>query len=81
LSYDGTGNLFVTDLDNSTVRRVEIATGRVVMVLGQPGQRILRFGPSSLARLNSPVGIAILAPDLFAISDANENTLALARGQ
>jgi hypothetical protein len=88
LSYDGTGNLFVTDsgspgirAGNGTVRRVEVATGRVVTILGQPGQRVLRFGPSSFARLNSPVGIAVLAPNLFAISDRAENTIVLARGQ
>jgi len=73
---DGQGSLYVADSHNSTIRKVELATGRVTTVVGRAGQAGVR--PGSLpARLNNPTGLALLPNGQMLIVDSAENSILL----
>jgi sugar lactone lactonase YvrE len=78
LAYDGSRYLFAGEYD--LIRRVEIATGEVTTVIGQSGQRGLRTGPLSQARLNAPQGLTVLPGLGLAISSYFENSILIATG-
>jgi sugar lactone lactonase YvrE len=74
---DTSGNLYVADSGNATVRKLTPA-GVVTTVVGAPGQAAVVLGelPGELSR---PYGLALLGPDTLAISDANENAILVAQ--
>jgi len=72
LALDGEGGLFVSE--SNTIRRIDLATGAVSTVLGQPGIRGVKLGAPP-ARLNQPAGLALIGPGLLAIVDQAENVL------
>jgi len=57
IASDGSGNVFVADSDNLTIRKVVIATGEVTTLAGSPGQTGSRDGVGTAARFNFPQGI------------------------
>jgi sugar lactone lactonase YvrE len=59
LALDGRGNLYVTDLHNGTVRKVQLSSGSITTVVGSPGQHGVRLGPLP-AGLNMPSVVAVL---------------------
>ncbi|EOD12245.1 hypothetical protein EMIHUDRAFT_44143, partial [Emiliania huxleyi CCMP1516] len=59
------GALFVTDLDNDKIRRVEVATGSVTTIAGS-GQVGGADGVGDAAQFDNPAGIAI-SPDSTAL--------------
>jgi cysteine-rich repeat protein len=65
------GELFVTDTDNHTIRRVVISSGAVTTIAGQAGSNALTDGTGSAARFNSPRGIAADAQSLYVADFAN----------
>ncbi|MFL5417413.1 MAG: hypothetical protein ACJ78Y_15530, partial [Myxococcales bacterium] len=59
-------------------RKIDLATGAVSTVVGQPG--IAGVKPGALpARLNQPGGIAVLGPGRLIVADGAENVLLAAR--
>ncbi len=74
LASDDTGNLFVADAWNSTIRKVVIATGEVSTLAGSPGQWGSADGVGAAARLQYPQALASdNAGNLFATD--GENTI------
>jgi len=67
LSIDATGNLYVADRSNSTVRKVTPA-GTVTTVLGTAGQPGVVLG--NAPGLNLPESVVVLAPGRIAIVDS-----------
>jgi hypothetical protein len=57
LASDGTGNLFVADSKNHTLRKVVTATGVVTTVAGVAGSPGFADGPGSNALLNFPYSV------------------------
>lgn len=55
---DGSGNLYIADTGNHTVRKVEIATGVVTTVAGSAGAQGSTDGTGAAALLRQPYGIA-----------------------
>jgi hypothetical protein len=78
LCTDGLGNLFVADTGNGTIRKIDLASGRVSTYVGEPGQFGVRFGHLP-AGLNSPQGLIVLSPMEMAIVDQAENSVLLLR--
>jgi len=74
LSYDGANALYVTDPGNAVVRKIDLRTGAVSTVVGQPGIAGVKPGPLP-ARLSQPSGIALLGPGRLVIADGVENVL------
>ena len=58
LALDGSGNLFVADTGNSTIRRITPA-GAVTTLAGSPGQFGSAPGAGAAALFDVPVGIAV----------------------
>jgi hypothetical protein len=58
VATDGSGNLYVVDSDNQTIRKVVIATGVVTTLAGSVGQTGSTDGTGTAARFYRPSGIA-----------------------
>ena len=70
LGVDGAGNLYVADIGNGTIRKVQISSASVTTYVGSPQQRGVVPGPLP-ARLAFPLGLAVLpSGDLFLTDEA-----------
>ena len=54
LVSDGAGNLYVADVDNNTIRKIELATGQVTTIAGTVGVAGNLDGVGTAAQLNKP---------------------------
>lgn len=80
ITTDGT-NLYV--IDNSTVRKIVIATGAVTTIAGAPGVSVSTDGTGSAARLYAPTAITSDGTNLY-LTDYADNVIrkiAIASGQ
>lgn len=74
VTVDGAGNLFVADMMNHRVRRIDAVTGqiRTIAGIGQP-----RYGgdggPAMAAGLNEPAAVAVSASGTLYIADQSNN--------
>ena len=74
IAVDQAGNLYVTDYNNSTIRK--ITPGAVVTTLaGEAGSRGSADGTGAAARFDNPDGIAVDAAGNVFVSDSNSHTL------
>jgi sugar lactone lactonase YvrE len=74
LTVDASGNLFVSDTGNQTIRNIT-AAGMVTTLAGKPGVTGTNDGTGSGARFNFPNGIAVdFSGDLF-VADADNNLI------
>ena len=71
IASDGAGNLYVADTDNSTIRKVVIATGAVTTLAGTAGQSGSADGTGAAARFNDPRGIASDGAGNLYVVDSN----------
>lgn len=58
IASDGAGNLYITDTNNSTIRKIVVATGAVTTLAGSPGVYGSSDGTGSAARFGLPYSIA-----------------------
>ena len=72
----GNGEVFVTDTEASTLRRLDLATGAVTTVAGSPRQSVLAPGPLP-STLNRPVQPIVLSPREIVVASEVEAALAL----
>jgi sugar lactone lactonase YvrE len=81
---DGSGNVFIADSLNGTIRKLVPSTGEVTTIAGAAGQEGSSDGVGGAARFDLPEGIALdAAGDLF-IADFSNSTirkLVLATGE
>lgn len=70
ITSDGT-NLFVSDSNNDTIRKIEIATGMVTTLCGSPGKFGSVDGVGSAARFDAPTGIATDGTNLYVTDFVN----------
>ena len=75
LAWDGAGNLYVADMDNSTIRKVEIATGTVITFAGSTGNTGTADGMGTSARFARPYGIVADGAGNLYVSDTDNHTL------
>jgi sugar lactone lactonase YvrE len=71
---DGTGNLFVTDPGQNTIRKITPA-GLVSTLAGSPGVYGGVDGNGAVARFNSPTGIAIDSAGNLYVTDTGNATI------
>ena len=73
LTTDGS-NLYVTDFNNKTIRKVVIATGAVTTIAGIRGTVGVLDGPGLTATFNQPNGITTDGTNLY-VTDTYSNTI------
>ncbi|MEQ9363685.1 MAG: hypothetical protein RIF32_05555 [Leptospirales bacterium] len=67
-------NLYVTEFGGHIIRKIELATGRVIRLAGQPGVTGSSDGVFEQALFNAPRGITTDGVSLY-ISDSTNNTI------
>jgi sugar lactone lactonase YvrE len=65
ITSDGAGNLFVSDTQNQTIRKLTFSTGKVSTFAGTTGMLGGSDGIGSAALFNSPTGLTNAAGDLY----------------
>jgi arabinan endo-1,5-alpha-L-arabinosidase len=75
LALDGAGNLYVTDTNNDTIRKVVLSSGVVGTVAGQAGVSGSADGTGSQAQFFFPSGVAIGAAGNLFVADTDNSTI------
>lgn len=78
VALDAQGNLYIADMDENRIRRVDASTGAITTVAGSgiPGYILAQDGESaSLARLNKPRGLTIDPQGTLYIADSANNRI------
>jgi MYXO-CTERM domain-containing protein len=75
LVVDGSGNLYVADTNNSTIRKIVTATGAVTTLTGQAGISGSTDGSSSQARFYYPSGLALDGAGDLLVADTDNHSL------
>src|SRR6185369_11567004 len=76
MTFDGAGNMFIADLRNQRVRRVDAASGVVTTIAGT-GDALSSddFLPAVTATLKNPTDVAIDAAGNVLIADSGSNRI------
>jgi len=74
IALDTSGNLYVADAFNDTIRKVTPA-GAVITFAGSPGNPGETNGVGSAARFSSPGGVAVDAAGIVYVADTNNDAL------
>ena len=75
IAVDKTGNLWVCDRDNSTIRRIDFSSGQVITVAGLALNPGCADGPVGYSRLNKETGITLGPDGNFYIADQDNFTI------
>jgi DNA-binding beta-propeller fold protein YncE len=75
IAVDFTGNLWVCDRDNSTIRRIDFYSGQVITVAGLALTAGCADGPVGTSRLNKETGITLGPDGNFYIADQDNFTI------
>jgi hypothetical protein len=71
VALDGAGNLFVTDSNNHTIRKVAVATGAVTTLAGTAGMSGSTDGTGAVVRFNVPTAAAVDSAGNLLVADYN----------
>lgn len=74
VAVDGTGNVYVADTGNGTIRRIT-PTGVVTTLAGQAGSSSIVDGTGTAARFSQPRGIAVDGAGNIYVADYNGHTI------
>ena len=74
LAWDGAGNLYVSDYNNATVRRVAVSTGAVTTAVGVAGTHQLTLGPLP-AGLYAPAGLVVWPGHSLFVADDSQSVI------
>jgi sugar lactone lactonase YvrE len=77
IAADSAGNLYLADTDNHTIRKIVASTGSVTTLAGLAGVSGDVDGAGSVARFNSPSGVAVDGAGNVYVADTLNDTLRL----
>lgn len=69
------GQLYVSDTENSTIRKIDVASGAVTTVAGAAGESGMTDGPAAEARFSEPEGIVLGVDGKLYIADTDNNAI------
>jgi sugar lactone lactonase YvrE len=72
---DGQGNLYVADTGNHTIRKVVVSTGAVITIAGAAGQPGYQDRNGTIARFQSPTGVALDEGGNLYVADAGNHII------
>lgn len=75
VATDGTGNLYVADTGNSTIRKLALATGEVTTIAGTAGMRGSVDGTGASARFSMPYSLAVDRTGNIYVADISDGTI------
>jgi len=75
LALDGSGNLYVADTNNDTIRRIVLASGAVTTVAGAAGSGGSADGAGTAARFLFPSGLAVGRSGNLFVADTDNHTV------
>jgi sugar lactone lactonase YvrE len=75
ISLDAAGNLYVSDSNNHTIRKVVVSSGVVTTLIGQAGMNGSTDGTFANARLNSPEATALDGAGNLYVTDSSNFTI------
>ncbi|MCU0292904.1 MAG: hypothetical protein MUF10_13080, partial [Thermoanaerobaculaceae bacterium] len=75
VAADGSGNLFVADTENHTIRRIVVATGEVTTLAGTAGSYGSVDGAGAAARFTHPYGVAADGSGNVLVADSWNHTI------
>ena len=75
VATDASGNIYVTDTENHTIRRITLAGGVVSTIAGSAGQSGSADGTGSAARFYAPAGIAVDGSGNLYVADYGNSTI------
>jgi sugar lactone lactonase YvrE len=76
IAIDGSGNLFIADADNNSVREIVAATGNITTVVGNGSNGYSGdSGPATSASFRLPQGVAVDASGNLYIADSWNNVI------
>ena len=75
IAVDSSGNVFVADTGNNTIRKINSSSGQVITLAGSPGQCGNVDGPGAGAQFASPMGIAVDNSLNLYVADTGNNTI------
>lgn len=78
LSVDASGNVYVADNANSTIRKIN-NEGVVTTIIGAAGVKSTLDGPNTAARLNTPGGVVLDSNGNIYITDAGNHSIRFAQ--
>jgi hypothetical protein len=75
IAFDTSGNMYVADSLNNTIRKIVIATGVVTTFVGRAATGGTANGTGTAARFSSPRGLAINSAGYLFVTDFSNNTI------
>jgi len=75
VAADGSGNLYIADSGNHTLRKVVLATGEVSTLAGFAGLASYADGPAASARFNYPQGLSVDSAGSLYVAETGNSTI------
>jgi hypothetical protein len=75
VAVDSSGNVYVADTFNYTIRKIVISTGQVSTLAGLAGSNATTDGAGSVARFYYPSGVAVDSSGNVYVADTNNCTI------
>jgi len=75
VACDTSGNVFIADAGNNTIRKIVASTGAVTTLAGLAGSSGSANGTGSVARFSGPYGVACDTSGNIYVADSNNSTI------